>query len=291
MDWIGRVNGVIHYIEDHLDGEIDPAALAAIACCSVYNLQRMFSFIADKPLSEYIRERRLTMAAFDLINGNDRIIDLAVKYGYDSADAFSRAFQRYHNVLPSRARTETVLLKSCPVLSFHITIKGATEMNYQIEQWPAFTITGFAYPIKTAEAFDVIPGIWQTAWNDGTMKKLHALFRQADYRPAGFIGMAAGGQWGASEEMEYRIGVTTHVDRPDCAEIPAPEGMVQRRLPAATWVIFNADGELPAAVQRIYKQFYSEWLPSSGYELEDLPVLECYKQENGQEVWIAIRKP
>lgn len=290
MDWIDRINGVIGYIEEHLDGEIDLHEIASITCCSVYNFQRMFSFIADKSLSEYIRERRLTLAAFDLIGGNERVIDLAVKYGYESADAFSRAFHRYHGVLPTTARAHTVMLKSCPMLSFHITIKGASEMNYQITQWPAFTLTGFSYPIKTAEAFSVIPGIWQTAWTDGTMTKLTALFQQTDYRPAGFVGAAIGGQWGASEDMRYMIGVTTYVDAEGVESVTAPEGMAQVDFPASTWVVFNADGELPGAVQGLYKQFYSEWLPSSGYELADLPALECYKQENGQEVWFGLTK-
>ena len=96
----------------------------------------MFSYIADKPLSEYIRNRRLTMAAFDLLNSTERIIDIALKYGYESQDTFSRAFKNFHSVLPSSVRNETVQLKSCPKISFQITIKGENHMNYKIKQWP-----------------------------------------------------------------------------------------------------------------------------------------------------------
>lgn len=161
-------------------------------------------------------------------------------------------------------------------------------MNYQIEQWPAFKVMGIANKIKTSTAFEVIPGIWEEAWKNGIMKRFIENF--PDYRPAGFLGIAQGGQWGESEEMDYIIGVTNHVDFADCKHIPTLEGMQEFSYPAATWAIFGADRELPNAVQKIYKQFYTEWLPNSGYELADMPVIECYMQENRQEVWIAVIK-
>ncbi|TYQ18154.1 UNVERIFIED_CONTAM: AraC family transcriptional regulator [Acetivibrio alkalicellulosi] len=288
MDWVKQLNEAINYIEDNLSGEISYDAISKIAGCSVYNFQRMFSYIADKPLSEYIRSRRLTMAAFDLLNSTERIIDISLKYGYESQDAFSRAFKNFHGVLPSIVRIETVQLKSCPKLSFQITIKGENHMNYQIEQWPEFKVMGTLHKVKTFEAFEVIPQIWESAWKEGVIKRFIENF--PDYRPAGFLGIAAGGQWGDSEEMNYIIAVTSHVDVPECKHIPALEGMQEFSYPAATWAIFEANGELPNATQKVYKQFYTEWLPNSGYELADLPVIECYMQESRQEVWIAVIK-
>lgn len=288
MDWVKHLNNAINYIEENLTEDISYDKVAKIAECSTYNFQRMFSYIADKPLSEYIRSRRLTLAAFDLLNGSDRIIDISLKYGYESQDAFSRAFKNFHGVLPSNARNETVQLKSCPKLSFQITIKGENHMNYQIEQWPAFKVMGISHTMKTADAFEIVPQIWQQKWKDGTMTKFIQNF--PDYRPAGFLGIAVGGQWGNSDEMNYIIGVTNHVDVPDCEHKPLLSGMEEFSFPAATWAIFEANGELPDAIQNIYKQFYSEWLPNSGYELADLPVFECYLQENRQEIWIAIIK-
>jgi len=288
MDWIKHLNEAISYIEKNLAGEISYETISKIAGCSVYNFQRMFSYIADKPLSEYIRSRRLTMAAFELLNSVERIIDIALKYGYESQDAFTRAFKNFHGVLPSSVRNEIVQLKSCPKLSFQITIKGENHMNYQIEQWPAFKVMGILHKVKTSTAFEVIPKIWENAWQDGTMKRFIENF--PDYRPAGFLGIAAGGQWGDSEEMNYIIGVTSHVEVPECKYVPALEGIKEFSYPAATWAIFEANGELPSATQKVYKQFYTEWLPNSGYELSDLPVIECYMQENRQEVWIAVVK-
>ncbi|MBB6215348.1 AraC family transcriptional regulator [Anaerosolibacter carboniphilus] len=289
MQWIERINDVINYIEEHLDREISYDKIAEISVCSVYNFQRMFSYIADKSLSEYIRNRRLTLAAFDILNSEDNIIDIAMKYGYTSHDSFTRAFQKFHGVLPSKVRTETIMLKSCPKISFQITIKGEVYMNYKIEQWPAFTISGIRKRMNTDEAFQIIPQLWETAGSDGTMQRLFELLSQADMRPAGLLGVSAGGQWGNSEEMNYYLGVTTHVDSPDCAKVIPHDSMDELSLSKATWAIFEANGSLPEAVQNIYKKFYTEWLPNSGYDLDDLPVIECYLQDNKQEVWIAIK--
>lgn len=289
MKWVERINDTINYIENNLDKDISYDEIEKISVCSIYNFQRMFSYIADRPLSEYIRNRRLTLAAFDILNSKDNIIDIAMKYGYTSHDSFTRAFQKFHGVLPSKVRTGTVMLKSCPKTSFQITIKGECYMNYQIEKWPALTISGIKKKVKTDEAFQVIPKIWDTAGRDGTMKKLFELLMKADMRPAGLLGVSVGGQWGESEEMDYYLGVTTHVDVTECKEVTAPSQMDQLKLPKATWAIFKANGPLPESVQDIYKKFYTEWLPNSGYELDDLPVIECYFQDERQEVWIPIK--
>lgn len=286
MDWIKQLNKVMDYIDNNLQGEISNDRIAEIACCSIYNFQRMFSYIAQTSMSDYIRSRRLTLAAFDIIKGNERIVDIALKYGYDSQDAFSRAFKSFHGVLPSTVKKESVMVKSCPKLSFQIMVKGTEKMNYQIEHWPAFKVFGISNRIKTDKVFELVPQIWDKAWKDGTIQKFINFF--PDYRPAGFLGIAAGGRRGSSDEMDYILAVTSHVDTPDCIYAPAPEGMMEFSYPAATWAIINADGELPRAVQDVYRKFYSEWLPSSGYKLSDLPVFECYMQENHQEVWIAI---
>ena len=288
MDWMKQLNEVMDYIDINLQSEISYDRISEIACCSIYNFQRMFSYIAQTSLSEYIRNRRLTLAAFDIIKGNERIIDVALKYGYDSQDAFSRAFRNFHGVLPSTVRNEPVMLKSCPKLSFQITMKGAEKMKYQIEQWPAFQVAGISHRIKTNRAFELVPQIWEKAWKKGTMKKFMQFF--PDYRPSGFLGIATGGGWGSTDERDYILAVTNHVDIPDCYHAPVPEGMTVFSYPAATWVIINADGEIPKAVQDVYQKFYSEWLPRSGYKLSDLPVFECYLQEDHQEVWIAVEE-
>lgn len=290
MNWIKQINEAMSYIEAHLADEISYDEVAKLAGCSVYNFQRMFSYIADFPLSEYIRNRRLTQAAFDVLRTDERIIDIALKYGYDSQDSFSRAFRKFHGVLPSVARKQTTALKSCPQLSFQVTVKGANSMKYQIEKWPAFKVAGYVYKVNTEKAFEVIPNIWEKCMSDGTNQKLFDLLCKTDYRPSGFLGIATGGQKGKEEEMEYIIGITNHVDVADCAYVPAPKDMKEFTYPAATWVIISTEGDTKESVQSIYKHFYSEWLPSSGYALANLPTIECYMDVNGQEVWFAIEE-
>lgn len=282
MDWIHRMNSAIDYIEQNLTGEIDFEKAAQTAGCSVYNFQRMFSFILDKPLSEYIRSRRLTLAAFDLQHSNMKIIDIALKYGYDSHDSFTRAFQKFHGVVPSLARDKGAKLKSCPHISFQISIKGDKQMNYQIKDCGEFSIVGFKKRVKTATAYEEIPEIWETTSNNGDMNCLFEMFTEEDLGPPGLLGVCAGGNWGNSEEFNYYLAVTTNVE--------PQRDMSKFDFPKATWVIFDASGELPGAVQEILKRFYTEWLPSSGYDLDDLPAIECYMQDNKQEVWIAVVK-
>ncbi len=163
-------------------------------------------------------------------------------------------------------------------------------MNYKIEEWPAFKVVGIRNRINTSKAFEFIPQIWDKAWKDDTMNKFIELFQIANYRPTGFLGISAGGQWGNSEEMDYILAVTNFVDTPLCDYVPPLDGMEEFSYPSATWAIFEANGEPPEAVQKIYKQFHTEWFPNSGYKLADLPVIESYIEDNHQEVWIAVEK-
>lgn len=121
-------------------------------------------------------------------------------------------------------------------------------MSYQIEQWPAFKVAGIRRRIKTDQAFGQIPQMWDTAWKDGTMNLLTDLFRKTDYRPAGFIGMSIGGKQENSEEMDYIIGVTNHVEAEGCIHVPAPDGMDEIQVKSATWAVLEANGRLPDAV-------------------------------------------
>lgn len=290
MNWTERINAAVAYIETCLDGEVDDQRLARIAGCSIYNFQRLFSFIADKSLSQYIRERRLTQAALDVIGTDARLIDIALRYGYDSQDAFARAFRQFHGVLPSAARKEPVQLKSCPRIIFEHVSKGEKMMNYQIEKWPAFAVAGLKTTVRTDEVFQQVPGLWNKLWNGGDINKLFALLQQTDYRPAGILGVAVGGRGEGSEFVDYYQGVTTWVDAPDVKWVSAPEGMETVEFPEATWVIIEANGDPFEVIQPIHKRFYSEWLPTSGYRLADLPVIESYLTDNRQSVWIAVEK-
>lgn len=124
MEWISRLNSAINYIEEHIQDELDMEKVGSIAGCTSYHFQRMFAYMSNVPLSEYIRRRRMSLAAVDLLSG-EKVIDVAVKYGYESPTAFNRAFKNIHGIAPSKISEEGVAVKSFPPIHFHITIKGA----------------------------------------------------------------------------------------------------------------------------------------------------------------------
>ena len=148
MEWIERLNSVINYIEENLTEEIDTDEISKIALCSYYHFQRIFAYMADIPLSEYIRRRKMSRAAVDLQDKNNKVIEISLKYGYDSPTAFNRAFQRIHGIAPSEVRGSGRSLKAYPPISFKISMKGDSAMDYRIEKKKAFRIVGVSAPLE-----------------------------------------------------------------------------------------------------------------------------------------------
>ncbi|MFD1957290.1 GyrI-like domain-containing protein [Paenibacillus thailandensis] len=284
MDWLERMNGAIGYIEDHLLEEIDYAEAAKIACCSVHHFQRMFSFITEVPLSEYVRRRRLTLAAFDLQSAEAKVIDISLKYGYDSPEAFARAFQNLHGVTPSAVRQAQVRLKAYPRMAITLNIKGAIELNYRIERLESFSTVGFKERVHMDEAFEQIPGIWDNAHRNGRIDQLIKLLWEPEQRgPRGILGICADGGFGTKDGFDYYLAIAS--------DTALPEGMERLNVPEGTWAVFETSEDMD--VQGIWKRLYTEWLPTSGYELADIPGIECYHPPGHQpsaEVWIAVRK-
>ena len=132
MELLERMNLAIDYVEEHITEEIDLPKLAQLTHCSTYNFQRMFSLVTGVTIAEYVRRRRLTLAGLDLQQGDTKVIDVALKYGYDSPISFARAFQTLHGITPSEAKKPNISLKAFPRMNFEITIKGKSEMNYRI---------------------------------------------------------------------------------------------------------------------------------------------------------------
>ena len=280
MEWIDRLNQSMHYIEEHLKDGIDFEQLGRIACCSAYHYQRMFAYMAGVPLSEYIRRRRMSLAAVDLQSGGDRIIDVALRYGYSSPTAFNRAFQAVHGIAPSAVRSEGMAVKSYPPLAFKMTIKGAEEMKYRIEKREAFRIVGVSAPLERdiEKNFAVIPTVWDRVFADGTLQKLIGMM---DTPPMGVLGICACGE---EEPWKYYISVSTSQ--------PAGE-FEEYTVPSATWAIFPGSGT-SQSIQQLEQRIVTEWLPTSGYEYGDAPDVEVYLNadpENAQyEVWIPVKK-
>ncbi|OBZ19226.1 AraC family transcriptional regulator [Bacillus sp. FJAT-27264] len=301
MDWLTRMNQAMDYIEMNLTEEIELSEVARKACCSSHHFQRMFSFITDVTLAEYIRRRRLTLAALELQYSDiTKIIDIALKYGYESPVSFARAFYSLHGVTPSMARQNGIELKAFPRLSFLITIKGAEAMNYRIETKESFQVFGIEGVFDTnangngsGESPNTPAQLWQQCHANGEVKRLevHAgdlpsfvdkdlykVHAVCSYRKTG------------DDTFPYML----------CAfksESSQTEGYSTITIPAQTWAIFPSEPfkweEFDEIIEGLYRRFYSEWLPTTGYDQVDVMEFEIYGGRDGQnyvELWFAVRK-
>ncbi|MCH3916597.1 MAG: AraC family transcriptional regulator [Spirochaetia bacterium] len=279
--WIVRLNEAVDYIESHLDGEISYDKAANIAGCSTYHFLRMFAYIADVSLSEYIRRRRLTKAAFDLKEGG-KVIDVALRYGYESPTAFNRAFRSIHGIAPSASKHESALLKAYLPIKFTMNIQGAHEMDYRIETRPAFEIVGISFTGKKSsdEFYACIPGFWDTIEENGVLKKLIGLIHED---PTGLLGIC---RETAEGSAEYDIAVA-------CSG-PVPQGLAKMSVPSQTWAIFPGSGPMPQTIHEAYKRIMGEWLPLSGYEFADSLDIERYtawgEKTNAFEILVPVQK-
>lgn len=285
MEWIERLNEAITYIEENLTDKIDYERLGRIAGCSSYHFQRMFSYMAGMPLSEYIRKRKMSLAAVDLQNGDAKIIDVAEKYGYNSPTAFNRAFQGVHGIAPSAVKSEGVSVKSFPPITFKLTVKGVGEMNYRIETKEAFRIVGVSVPLEKEieKNFAVIPSKWQEISMNGTLQRL---IQMMNTEPMGVLGVST-----CNDEEAWRYYIAVSSSIPSTAK--ECEGLEEYVVPAATWAIFPGSGT-NESIQELERRIVTEWLPTSGYEYGNAPDVEVYLNPDPQnaqyEVWIPVTK-
>ncbi len=281
MEWIERLNKTISYIEEHLAEEISYDELAHIACCSSYHYQRIFAYMAGIPLSEYIRRRRMSLAAIDLQNGNEKIIDIGMKYGYASPTAFNRAFQSVHGIAPSIAKKGGTTIKSYPPISFKLTVKGVEELSYRIETKDSFRIVGASFPLdkEIENNFIAVPQMWQNAAINGTFEKITPLMNN---QPMGVLGVSVCNN---KEEWQYFIAVSSSIDTDNSLD--------EYIIPACTWAIFSGIGT-GISIQELERRIITEWLPTSGYEYDNAPDMEVYLNPDPNnmqyEAWIPIKK-
>lgn len=284
-----RMNRALSYIEEHLSGDIDYKEVARLSYCSEYHFKRMFSFLAGVTLSEYIRRRRLTLAAFELQNNNTKIIDVALKYGYNSPDAFSRAFQSLHGVTPSEAKQNGQYLKSFPRMTFQLSIKGGNEMNYRIEEKEPFHIVGIKKRVPLQ--FNGVNSEIAAMWSSLDMETITLLKQLSNVEPLGFISASTNFSEGRMEEkgeLDHYIGVATTKE--------CPAHLTQLDVAATTWAVFESVGPFPDTLQNIWGRIYSEWFPSSSYEQSEGPEMlwnehkDVSSQAFRSEIWIPISK-
>ena len=293
MDTLERFNAALAYIEANLDGVIDGKKISKITFYSTYQFQKIFTAMSGIPLSEYIRNRRLDRAAFDLRNTDETVGDIALKYGYDSPTAFNRAFQRLHGIAPSRVRTEKGLqLKAYPPMQFQLCIKGATVMKYRIVEQKAFRLVGYKLPtmrMKNFEQFKEIPKFWDEHFANGNFAKLMSINLSEKHdngRVDGVLGICVVPDID-SDALNYYIATAY--------EKEAPEGMEELFVPDCTYAVFECRGKIPFSVQDMTRRLYGEWLPNSGYEWANAPDIERYfdgdptSEDYVCELWLPVR--
>lgn len=274
MNVIENFNKAISYIEDNLGDEIDLNDVAKVASYSSYHFLRMFSALTGIGVYEYIKKRRMTKAAEELQTTDIKIIDLAIKYGYESPTAFNRAFQSIHGVAPSVARKDSINLNSYLPITFNLTITGGEKMNYCIEEIKEFRAIGYkqTYSFKTGETFEEIPLFWTEVKKDGRFQKLLELNNAT---PMGLLGICTNQ---TDSEFDYFIACASTHD----------EEMEEVLIKTQTYAIFTCSIE---KIQETTKKILTEWLPNSDYDhAVNSPELEIYPDDKTCKICIPIKK-
>ena len=277
QDWNEGIAVAVAYIEDHLTEELDIDQIAARAHVSSFYFQKIFHVLCGFTLGEYIRSRRLTLAAQELCSTDIRVIDAALKYGYDSPDSFARAFQKFHGISPSAAKSQGQSLNSFAPLKIKLTLEGGSMLEYKIVHKEQFTVMGRSRRFCTETSYQEIPKFWKEHLNSPDAKIVCGMY-----------------------------GVCIDVDGKDFNYLIAdnylpwnevPDGYETRVIPAGTWAVFPCRGPFPEVLQQVNTKIWSEWLPSCiAYKLAGNYNIELYTpprenlEDNYSEIWIPVRE-
>lgn len=288
MNLLKHMNDALTYIEKNLENEIDMAEVAKIARCSEFHFKKMFSYLAGIPLHEYVRRRRLTMAGLELKAHHRKVIDVALKFGYHSPDSFAKAFYQLHGINPSEVNKTGISIKSFPRMTFQLTITGASELNYRIEKKDAFTIAGIIKEKIPLVYNGENPAITEmlTKLTGEIYTKLKSL---ANVEPLGGYSASFNIMERDNEEkavLDHLIGVATK--KKDLL------GLGFLNISASHWAIFSVQGN-SADIQEVWGRIYSEWFPSSNYQVVEGPEIlftdRSIHSPNGKsEIWIPVEK-
>ena len=278
------IGNSIGYIEDHITEELSCDSIAESVNVSPFYFQKGFAMLCGFTVAEYIRNRRLALAGNEIATSDEKIIDIAMKYGYDSTDSFTKAFTRFHGVTPASVRRDSVMLKSFAPLKIKFSLEGGYLMDYKIENKEAFTVIGDRKKFAYDGAGEHVPAFWQEHFESGKGAVV-----------MGMYGINIDEKMG-NESFDYLIA------DPCAPDTVAPDGFVVMTVPAFTWAVFPCTGAMPNALQDVSRRIYTEWLPAQrDYEFAAGYCIEYYddpaKYEKGTlddkyycEIWIPIKK-
>lgn len=284
MEWTTAISEAVNYIENHITENITLYDVAKYVSVSPFYFHRGFGMLCGYTLMEYVRNRRLSLAGSELLASDITVLELAIKYGYDSPDSFTRAFSRFHGCTPSSVRTGKHAVKVFEPLKLTISLKGGYVMDYKITQKESFTVLASAKEFCYENAKQDIPAFWQEHYASGRGEYVHGMF-----------GINIDPQMG-NEKFEYLIADIYH------PALDIPKGLEVRTIPAFTWAVFPCRGALPEALQDVNTKIFSEWLPAlKEYEFAAGYCVEMYdspdKYEKGTadenyytEIWIPVKK-
>lgn len=285
MEWLNRITEAIDTIEKRLTHHLNVEDLAKSAYSSSFHFQRMFHVLTGVTVADYIRRRRLTLAAQDLAMSSDKVVDIALKYGYDSPESFAKAFRKAHGLSPSEARTQGAVLKAFPRISFHLALKGEKEMDYRIIHRDAFQVTGKSGRVsyKDGENSGQIQRFLDNCVADGLIDRLRSLHPDGE-----LLGICMDRDY-QNEEFTYAITVKTDA-------LATNSRLETFDIPASTWAVFTATGAVPNAINDVIKRIFEEWFSGTNYQHTGGPELEVYPPGNRLsddykfEMWMPVIK-
>ena len=290
MNWIQGIQRAIDYVEANITEEIDFEKVAEQAYSSSFHFQRVFGILCGFSLGDYIRMRRLSLAGEELSKGNAKVIDIAVKYGYDTSESFSRAFTRFHGIAPSEAKHGGNVRIFTP-LSVKLTLTGGSKMDYRIEKRDAFKVVCRRKKVskpQSANAADDIKELWRECGTDGTLERLIACMPENPVMK-GLLGICFSSELD-SRQFPYGIGVEYDGRRID-------DDLEIVTIPSNTYAVFTSRGKMPDAFAETYNRIVTEFFPqSTQYEYAENVEFEVYSSADTSnadyqcEIWIAVNE-
>ncbi len=284
VGWIEGIGEAVRYIEENMTEELEIESIAKRAFVSPFYFQKGFAMLCGFTVGEYVRKRRLTLAGGELVSTDGKIVDIALKYGYDSPDSFTKAFTRFHGVTPAAVRKDGAMMKSFAPLKIKFILEGGYLMDYKIVEKDSFTVIGASRMFGYDTAKSEIPQFWAEHYEIGKGSIVCGMYGVCLDEGAG------------PDEFEYLI--ADNYDPP----ATVPDGFVTKTIPKHTWAVFACRGAMPKALQDVNHKIFSEWLPNcrdyeiaAGYNIEMYTALSDYPKGNQDEnyyseIWIPVKK-